>query len=618
MNQAHLGPGSGSGRAPASLSGYPNSRVQKNATNQTDGRPPALARLLPMHQDIINERRASNRDDATRERERIQQNRKSARAYLRQLSLTNAELHAVERFPPPRCHPGTRMELRGEIYDWLTDENREHNMMWLFGPAGVGKSAIAQTVGEFAEELGIFGAAIFFSRGRKIDSSSFFVTSIAHQLAGQRPSYENLVASIIRMEPAVLTSADKRAQLRKLLIEPFAISEPMNEPSTKQLIIIDGLDECTGEADQLELVELITAAVEDPSSPPFLWLICSRPEHHLKEHFLDGGLSNICWGRDLLPQEVGADADVERYLVDGLGRIAEKYRDEPCADAGLALVKGSEILNGLVRTVSGVFIVASSMLAFIGDPLIANPVSQLQIVIDAIDGSSADGGQSFLATIDALYLGVLGAVKKECLPQTLQILGACAVSPRMPALHFANFLGITQDVFYSSLRSLYAFLSVPHHTTAAQDSLHFFHASFPDFLLHRSRSGEYFQDSDDHRFKLLKACFLALDSTSAAYSDSLSWLPPDHDQDDSDEISSESPLSVSHEVLSLATTHTWELCTRLSKPQEWDPLLKTVANFDFGRLQSFSDALPVQPFIHFIRWVHALVSRIIHHIEVIF
>lgn len=159
------------------------------------------------------------------------------------------------------------------------------------------------------------------------------------------------------------------------------------------------------------------------------------------------------------------------FLINGLRHIAERFHDQNPTDSTSSLTMDSETLSRLIRTVSGVFVVASSMLTFIGDSVICKPASQLQTFSVSLMVRRVEVGKVSWPQSDALYIGALRAVEKVYLPQTLRILGACAVCPRMPALHLANFLGITQEAFYSSLRSLHAFLSVPHHTTAGQESL---------------------------------------------------------------------------------------------------------------------------------------------------
>ena len=53
-----------------------------------------------------------------------------------------------ERDPAPRCLAGTRKEILKEIETWIEAGHQGKSILWLHGPAGAGKSAIAQTVAE--------------------------------------------------------------------------------------------------------------------------------------------------------------------------------------------------------------------------------------------------------------------------------------------------------------------------------------------------------------------------------------------------------------------------------------------------------------------------------------
>ncbi len=52
---------------------------------------------------------------------------------------------SLARYPPPRCHPDTRKKVLKVITDWIEDSYPRQRIVWLNGPAGAGKSAIAQT-----------------------------------------------------------------------------------------------------------------------------------------------------------------------------------------------------------------------------------------------------------------------------------------------------------------------------------------------------------------------------------------------------------------------------------------------------------------------------------------
>ncbi|KDR80401.1 hypothetical protein GALMADRAFT_1196040 [Galerina marginata CBS 339.88] len=53
---------------------------------------------------------------------------------------------SAERYPAGRCHRGTREESTNAILDWIIDQNPTYDVLWLYWPAGAGKSAIMKTI----------------------------------------------------------------------------------------------------------------------------------------------------------------------------------------------------------------------------------------------------------------------------------------------------------------------------------------------------------------------------------------------------------------------------------------------------------------------------------------
>ena len=76
-----------------------------------------------------------------------------------------------ERYDPPKCHPRTRRAVLEKIMGWVKDPNKVALILWLYGPAGAGKSAIAQTIAELLEEAGLLAAA-FFSLGMQLGATT--------------------------------------------------------------------------------------------------------------------------------------------------------------------------------------------------------------------------------------------------------------------------------------------------------------------------------------------------------------------------------------------------------------------------------------------------------------
>ncbi|TFK35769.1 hypothetical protein BDQ12DRAFT_560347, partial [Crucibulum laeve] len=75
---------------------------------------------------------------------------------------------SYERDPAPRCHPETRRDVRSLISQWLTatpisTDNPSSRILWLHGPAGAGKSAIAQSIAQDCAQTRRLAASFFFS-----------------------------------------------------------------------------------------------------------------------------------------------------------------------------------------------------------------------------------------------------------------------------------------------------------------------------------------------------------------------------------------------------------------------------------------------------------------------
>ena len=63
------------------------------------------------------------------------------------------------------CHPNPRVAVLDRIMIWVEggEDGEEAQIIWIFGPVGTGKSAIAQTIAERCLAAGLLLAAFFFS-----------------------------------------------------------------------------------------------------------------------------------------------------------------------------------------------------------------------------------------------------------------------------------------------------------------------------------------------------------------------------------------------------------------------------------------------------------------------
>ena len=111
-----------------------------------------------------------------------------------------------ERYDPPKCHPHTRKAVLKKITDWVNDADKVALILWLYGPAGAGKSAIAQTIAELLEKAGLLAAAFFFSRnaaGR--NEKTPLVTTLVYQLVKSIPEIRAHVLEAVEGDPALFS-----------------------------------------------------------------------------------------------------------------------------------------------------------------------------------------------------------------------------------------------------------------------------------------------------------------------------------------------------------------------------------------------------------------------------
>ena len=207
---------------------------------------------------------------------------------LAQASAPAAIHSSAERGDAQRCHPNTRVAELDRIMRWiLCQENSEVLIMWLFGPAGSGKSVIAQTLAERCSTLGILLASFFFSQSdpNRNHPRSLFAT-IAYQVVINFPDSRDIITGVPEQDPLVLTQSFE-AQLTSLITEPLRqlyLAGQCTESSYPYLIIINGLDECADPQVQVSILSSISKVLKQCTFP-LKFLISSRPELHLTTEF---------------------------------------------------------------------------------------------------------------------------------------------------------------------------------------------------------------------------------------------------------------------------------------------------------------------------------------------
>jgi type II secretory pathway predicted ATPase ExeA len=104
----------------------------------------------------------------------------------------NAFYDSEARFDPPKCDEDTRVEVIGELMDWMNDRENPQRLLCMTGAAGAGKSALQQTIAERCADAGILGVAFFFSsQDPTRNNLSRIISTIAFQLGQKDPTLQD-------------------------------------------------------------------------------------------------------------------------------------------------------------------------------------------------------------------------------------------------------------------------------------------------------------------------------------------------------------------------------------------------------------------------------------------
>ncbi|XP_006457027.1 hypothetical protein AGABI2DRAFT_122901 [Agaricus bisporus var. bisporus H97] len=181
---------------------------------------------------------------------------------LSQHIIRGAAHDSSARKPPPRCHPETRVKLINRITAWFEGQASLELLLWITGPAGVGKSAVVQTFAEYLVKSHLLGASVFISRPNKRDNPNGVFTTIAYQLATRIEAYRNYIVERLRLDPELL-SGDIQAQFTTFIVEPFMVKQ-LGAGDKRWGILLDGLDELRGTDEQCEIIQLIRLLPSPP------------------------------------------------------------------------------------------------------------------------------------------------------------------------------------------------------------------------------------------------------------------------------------------------------------------------------------------------------------------
>ncbi|KAJ3574141.1 hypothetical protein NP233_g1959 [Leucocoprinus birnbaumii] len=534
-------------------------------------------------------------------------------------AMPDAMLYSEARSYPPRCNEDTRRTMRDGLLAWGRRDHETQPLLWLSGPAAVGKSAVAQTVAETIKEEECLGGVFFFSRPNNRSNPNVVIPTLVYQMMLLLPPYKRIVAHRLNEDPTIL-SQDRRTQFTEFFTKPFITNlatRPLNRLDAELLnllschpllLVLDGLDECNNQRAQCELVELIGHHVKRNRDSCLRWMVCSRPEPHLNVVFSSQEIGGVCHQERLEIDVMEAQEDALRILRRGFSDVADRYPDHVDVD----WPQESQILF-IAKEASGHLGFASFIIRFIGDEEYDDPSGQLTVCLDFLQRTSGSAARpNPLLALDLLYTRILSDVQKKMLHYTDSILGTLVLygHDKLTALALANFLGLTKATFYGSLQRLHSVLLIPNPNEVHKKSIRVYHASFFDFLKDSARSGNFAVDEAAIHFDVA--------------SSSLEWLryycknPSEQELVD---LSWVSAFVSRQTLLDSVSDFGFHVCwgafsrTSLEARSTLIPMLKTYDfNFFESKWQEASEKMR-QEFAYFIRWLVTSDAGIPVHID---
>ncbi|KIK60078.1 hypothetical protein GYMLUDRAFT_44069 [Collybiopsis luxurians FD-317 M1] len=446
---------------------------------------------------------------------------------LHRYTTTTASFDAEARYPPPLCHPGTRDAILRDLESWAssTAESDNFRVCWLHGPAGAGKSAIAQTFAQTCAGNGsLLGSFFFWRSDPSRNNPQHLIATIALQMAIAIPDLRAAVDAAVIHNPFTPTSSIE-TQCEDLIFMPWlksqvhrelrnrrnrkessraspessggVLSEGYSKSSSAtgaRVLIVDGLDECSSSHNQ-ERILLILAKMVEKLYPPIRILVCSRPEPRIKESFKGPRFKAICrWIP--LDDTYQASKDILLFLEDGFRKILERHSHS--MDHVPRPWPTFQQIEYLVQKSSGQFIYASTVLKYIDDDGDV-PADRLDVILGL---QAYEGTDSPFAELDALYIQILSTVKKKNL--LLQVLAArIAFESGWKDINFVDFLDIPVGILHAMSFGIHALFQGP---SPVDSGFEFSHASFPDFLLDCNRSLQFHVDESGGHDFLARRC----------------------------------------------------------------------------------------------------------------
>lgn len=364
---------------------------------------------------------------------------------------------------------------------FLRNRNSLSRVLCLTGPAGIGKTALQQTIAEQCAALGILASSFFFSYTDPTRNTvACLIATIAYQLGLKNADLRDLIAASVQEDPLIFAKT-VTSQLESLVVGPLKrLQSDHDGPlSFPHAILVDGVDECRAQ-DHGQVLLAIRNIVESIAPIPFRIFVASRPEQVILEALGPGGeLQGLAY-----QVELGEDGNTTKNIRRMLQRRLLELHVSPSAGD----------LDRVARAASGRYVYAATVVRYVKTPH-ASPEEKWRAVVAW--ASAGGGGASPLAPRDplhVLYGGILSLARESYEQESgkspgfmlllMALITAAKPGDILLGFHYgclARLFGLDEGFVERLAMNIGALVTISTDTDAAS-SVKFYHKSCQDFL----------------------------------------------------------------------------------------------------------------------------------------
>jgi hypothetical protein len=293
------------------------------------------------------------------------------------------------------------------------------------------------------------------------------------------PDARDAILGAIERDPLIF-SKSLAVQVKSLIVTPLqqlAEAGFFNESTSRRLVIIDGLDECSDRKVQQNIVDVLANAQRQYQFP-LIFLISSHPEQHITLAFSTGVLPSVT-ARVALDESYLPDEDIRLFLMDKFQEIKSTHRLRGYISPQWPL---PAVLDQLIEKSSGQFIHASTVISYVSS-IRHKPMDRLDIIL----GIRPPQKDLPFAELDVLYMHILAGVENvEPLLKILSFIFLSGASGEIFVAHYIEkFLSLQPGDVELHLGDWSSLVNIE-----PNQRIRVLHASLQDFFVHPTRSKE--------------------------------------------------------------------------------------------------------------------------------